>query len=131
ALVMVSWIIRFSMVGQLNSNWGTKIDALEQEKPKLEAGLAQEGDRLARALDDIKAVQEDGIRRRRVLQTAVEDREDRLADAQETVSASQIRLEKEKATIASAQADRDLRAKEKVETEKALAAQRAELEQLQ
>jgi chromosome segregation ATPase len=130
ALVMVGWIILFSMVGQLNSNWGEKVQAWAQEKTKLEAKQEQEAARLDRVLNEIDAIQVDRIQKTRVLRTALEDREGLLARDRETLAAAQVRLEKLNASVQAAQAGRDRRIQEKAETEKELAARRTELEGL-
>lgn len=131
ALVMVVWIILFSMIGQLNSTWGAKVEALKQEQEKLQPKVEQEETRLAQVLNDIKAVQDDKIQKTRVLQTEVEDREGLLARTREALSAAQIRLAKVNAAVETAKANRDLRIMEKAGTEKSLAAQRSAVEQIQ
>ncbi|HEX8199599.1 MAG TPA: hypothetical protein VF590_03870 [Isosphaeraceae bacterium] len=130
ALVMVGWIILFSMVGQLNRNWGERIEALQKEQAKRGPELEKEVARLERVLDEIDAVQVDRIQKTRVLRTAVEDREGLLATTREALSAARIDLERAQAAVKTAQATLERRVAEKAETEKELAAQRAELEGL-
>ena len=130
ALVMVAWIILFSMIGLLNRNWGERIAALEAEKAKLEVAQPKAEDDVETTLAEIDAIQVDKIQKTRVLRTAVEDREGLLFRTKEALAADKIRLEKWLATVATAQEDVKRRTEEKAATEKALADQRAEVEKL-
>jgi chromosome segregation ATPase len=130
ALVTLGWIYLFSMVSQLNRNWGKAIANQIQQAEAATTKLAetQLGFVETRAVfERSRAETTDQIR---LLRQEIESLAVQVAEADETLDRVKLELENEKQTIVTAQAAADRRAQELAQTTAALEKARADLNAL-
>ena len=131
AIAIIPWIILFSMISQLNTNWG-------QHVAKLEASIQQEKDEAVKASESLAEmrvkINASQVRRDQELSSLrglISQAEKRLTVAEERQERLRIDLETYMSVKAKADALIETRMKEKQETEKTLADTQAAVAALQ
>jgi DNA anti-recombination protein RmuC len=130
-LALVGWIVLFSLVYELNTNWGREIDRLTAQVQKLDQEATAQATALENALADLSREQ---VRR----DTDVEVLRGLLSDAEKLAALNQEATERVKLQVAGLEqarreaADRiQHRAEEKARTQKELADAEATVKTLQ
>lgn len=129
-LAIVGWIFLFSMITDLNKNWGAQIVKLTKDVEKLEADLPKATEALDTALADATREQVRVNDTLTVFRARLSDLETLDTESRESLDRIKYQLASAQASVKSAKNDLEFRKSEVAQTEKDLATERAKVETL-
>jgi chromosome segregation ATPase len=131
ALLLVVWAIMISAVAQINENGAKAVAAKEKSATDLKEAVAKADANNLEYRDKANEEQVQKERELRLAQTKLASVEAQLTSAQESLSRAEFQLENYTKAAGSAKADLGARQQEKVDLEKSLADNTAQVKKLQ